>query len=473
MLSQMTTPTIENEIATGDRTIFNIPEANLPRFEKEIASLSKRSVRLTGSPIKPYIFGFNMVERADGTATKVYEVYLMADAPKVSGFTFVARIDHTNETGNIIRSVPNTGAMVPDYYRTAQPNCDHCGHKRMRRDTFLVREDATGEFKQIGSTCLTDFFEGQDPAKIARLAEYLGYAREIGDALEGNGEASLNDRRWISLEAFLQNAAAMVRVLGWVSGKAAYNDPSLTATKISTMQNMFTTGYREPITAADEATAEAALAWARSLGEKADPSEFEHNVAVVANATYMEARSEGIAAAIVGCYLREQQKSRTAKGPIQVGSLEGLVALFDRAAASKVKGPGITQRKVKIRLQLPDKKRIVLDMAGPTAKAPGTLNVTDGRPFGENIWYGRVTRDGAFSASPRAADADVVSITVLLAAMAADPAATAAAYGHATGNCCFCSIALTDKRSVDVGYGPHCADRMGLPWGNKRIAESV
>lgn len=41
----------------------------------------------------------------------------------------------------------------------------------------------------------------------------------------------------------------------------------------------------------------------------------------------------------------------------------------------------------------------------------------------------------------------------------------AAALGKLTERCVFCNRKLTDGRSTDVGYGPDCADREGLPWG--------
>lgn len=41
----------------------------------------------------------------------------------------------------------------------------------------------------------------------------------------------------------------------------------------------------------------------------------------------------------------------------------------------------------------------------------------------------------------------------------------AAVFGHNTGHCVFCSRELTDDRSLTVGYGPICAERNGLPWG--------
>lgn len=41
----------------------------------------------------------------------------------------------------------------------------------------------------------------------------------------------------------------------------------------------------------------------------------------------------------------------------------------------------------------------------------------------------------------------------------------AAKFGRLTGSCVFCSRRLTDERSATVGYGPVCAERVGLPWG--------
>lgn len=41
----------------------------------------------------------------------------------------------------------------------------------------------------------------------------------------------------------------------------------------------------------------------------------------------------------------------------------------------------------------------------------------------------------------------------------------AARFGHDHSRCVFCTKALTDERSMSVGYGPDCAARVGLPWG--------
>lgn len=42
----------------------------------------------------------------------------------------------------------------------------------------------------------------------------------------------------------------------------------------------------------------------------------------------------------------------------------------------------------------------------------------------------------------------------------------AAAFGKMYGVCVFCGLTLTHEASIEVGYGPVCAENHGLPWGH-------
>lgn len=42
----------------------------------------------------------------------------------------------------------------------------------------------------------------------------------------------------------------------------------------------------------------------------------------------------------------------------------------------------------------------------------------------------------------------------------------AAAFGKMYGVCVFCGLTLTNEASIEVGYGPVCAENNGLPWGH-------
>jgi hypothetical protein len=139
-----------------------------------------------------------------------------------------------------------------------------------------------------------------------------------------------------------------------------------------------------------------------------------------------------------------------------IGSLSGITALFDQAKRH-LKYPAIV-------MSVPAAEMLIrISVAGPTARFPGSLNVTSGeKPVDERrTWYGRVHTDGNYEARGNAESAIVERLT----AFAANPAGVAAEHGRLTGRCCFCNIALTDERSTAVGYGKICAGHYGLLWG--------
>ena len=114
----------------------------------------------------------------------------------------------------------------------------------------------------------------------------------------------------------------------------------------------------------------------------------------------------------------------------------------------------------KLTLEL-DGKRVQLSLAGDASKHPGTVNVTDGARYPNNVWFGRILQDGTFQPGRDCSDA----VVGILRQLASDPAGTAAAHGHQSGACCFCGRDLNDERSTAVGYGPVCAAKWSLPWG--------
>jgi len=134
-------------------------------------------------------------------------------------------------------------------------------------------------------------------------------------------------------------------------------------------------------------------------------------------------------------------------------SFQPIQDLFDRAA-QKLK-------RIKVKLQDANGTPVVFSRAGAASKYAGQIMITDGKPFGENQFFGRIDTNGSFFAT-RAAD---TSVMALVQDFAKDPAGTAGKYGRLTGGCSFCKQGLTDERSLRVGYGPVCAKHFGLAWG--------
>lgn len=149
-----------------------------------------------------------------------------------------------------------------------------------------------------------------------------------------------------------------------------------------------------------------------------------------------------LSAAQWNCVRKELNKSAPEQAAIDSRKL---IAFFDDAA-KHLKWPSV-------RLN----NGVKLRRTGEMSKNPGAINV-----FVESEWVGRITRDGNVRLLLRA---DEASTLAEIKTFAIDPAQVAAAYGQRYGHCCFCGLELTDHRSVDVGYGPICAEHFGLPWG--------
>lgn len=128
-----------------------------------------------------------------------------------------------------------------------------------------------------------------------------------------------------------------------------------------------------------------------------------------------------------------------------------IVAMMAEAAES-LKYP-------KVRLADADDNVVRLSVAGGRARYPGSVNVTTDESYHDNTWYGRIMTDGTWAPSK-----SVPSwVADALAEFEADPEGAARAYGQRFSSCCFCGRELTADGSIDVGYGPICADNFGLP----------
>lgn len=108
----------------------------------------------------------------------------------------------------------------------------------------------------------------------------------------------------------------------------------------------------------------------------------------------------------------------------------------------------------KVRFVAPGGGEMKLSLAGATSKYPGAVQVKI-----NGAWIGRVNADG----TARGPMVDRPAIIEALVIVGADPAKAAKEFAALTCRCSFCNLPLTDEGSVEVGYGPICARRYGLP----------
>lgn len=125
----------------------------------------------------------------------------------VNGWKFIASVEHTAQ-GNIIRSVCDV--EVPARYYNTQPVCEHCQSRRYRKNTFIVMNEETGEFKQVGKSCLLDFTHGMSAEGVA------AYVSLFDELIQG--EAPVDGcwgEQYFETAEFLQYVAETIRAFGY------------------------------------------------------------------------------------------------------------------------------------------------------------------------------------------------------------------------------------------------------------------
>lgn len=312
-----------------NRTIFIVPDSKLEWLNKKIESLNKVAKKLGTQPVGYKVLEQNIAQTNVNqdwaetgntdqslvsdvrTATKI-EIF--GEAPSIKGWKFVSRILH-GEDGNILKTVP--GEALPPQFRTVVPQCQHCGYRRRRNDTFVLKNEATEEYKQVGSNCLSDFLGHASPGLYASFAENMADFSSELSALEDDWEGGRGGgfSRSIDIRYYLRMVYAIIKRYGWL-GRGAASEVGKAATADQAL-NLIYSRDQETIKKRDAAIQELstddkqmlsdALAWARSLKDGSDEqkdqlSDYYWNLAVACSQDRVKKSTEGIVASLPIAY---------------------------------------------------------------------------------------------------------------------------------------------------------------------------
>lgn len=154
--------------------LYEIFEDNMPRLQKKLARIQKKCIEY-GCEFSYQELGetFKQV-RDEETGVKHTAKFITVDVSgtaHVNDWEFIATIEHSKPI-NIIRSF-RPEVQIPESYYTADTRCDRCNTKRNRKDTYLIRNTITGEFKQVGKTCLKDFTKGLSAEAVTAYVSWF------------------------------------------------------------------------------------------------------------------------------------------------------------------------------------------------------------------------------------------------------------------------------------------------------------
>jgi len=303
-----------------------VPRQNLAALEAKFLKASRKAVKLGMPAPKLQIFEDEMEIRDviletfnDRRELKIafVPVTFSGEIPVIKGWNLAASVEHSRIQENEINY--NTVRMVPGYddlhnLRTCDPTCDHCGHNRFRKNTYLLRNSETGEFCRVGSSCLKDFLGDVDPSFVVNSVNHLKFLDTFMDEFEHIGGFYVQE---FDIQEVLELTNAVIRVDGWLSrGKAMDICGLATADYVSeiTFSDPAFYSYKmkkivESINEDDVKLAEDALAWINSF-DLSDPNlnDYLYNCAVCAKRQLISSKDFGIACSIIASYKNKLAK---------------------------------------------------------------------------------------------------------------------------------------------------------------------
>lgn len=327
-----------------------VPEYVFPILKQKIDKLNKRAIKLGLPPIQlaataefmkdvpnaSYRDDEGTMQPSGGThKEKYFRISIQGSAPHLAGWKFAARVQHTGEE-NIIDVLPGEDSeQLRQFRHTKSDRCDHCKVNRHRIDTFIVRNEESGEYKQIGRNCLKDFLGLHKEPK--EIIWYLAHMSRLGDMIEDaerewRGSGSRGEI-YVPVDEIIAGTVELVDKVGYIKK----DDPqgreptvglvrSLMMTRPFGQEDKYMKELRALVNSPSEKSKEAAkkiIDWANSIPEEQrNREQFYQNVSVILRNGSAASRNLGYVVALVPMYARAMNmlKQRENRSNLHMGT---------------------------------------------------------------------------------------------------------------------------------------------------------
>lgn len=330
--------------ATGnkrDDSIVFVEPGQMAAFQKRLDGLNKKAVAFGLDPIKIidtkdviYERKFEYVGRdmdmqlsylvpvQDGARAEhpvlLKRIEIEYPEVKLGNWRVIGKLE-AMEGGNLTFAVSSDADDIATLSaRADRPiECDHCNTNRQRKDGYLLRNNESGDYKQVGSNCIEDF-TGHDPAKALFLARMSDVVQLAEGELEEFGRSSRANA--VSTRDYLANVSFITENSGFMSsakardlGVPATYDEALALPSAIQQNRKLREKYVEQIER-HLAHADAVRDW---ISTKPEESTFDRNVKLLlqADAIALDRKHLAFAAAAVPMYNRSLSAEAEARKP--------------------------------------------------------------------------------------------------------------------------------------------------------------
>lgn len=456
----------------------------------------------------------------------VFPTKITGIAPKFNDWIFIATLDFDQHAGLIVRTYPGQEGI--DRASMREGWCDHCQTDRYRRSTYVMRNTRTGEQIQVGSTCIKDFtgwtalpvsfdsmrkdmeeleggyghgggydpsvrtvlavawacitargwvpksaYEGQPTAYLvrdvinppkpdSRNGDYIAELRAIMAESDGMYERADMVRAFILSDAFVANSEFSINLKS-IAGAERVSGRNFAmlcyAPQAWAKHNEKTFVKEREAKPVSQWIGEIGERWELSLTIKATKFiESQYGCTTLhimedasgnvfkwfaSNADYTDEIGGEAIRFNVGIKAHQEYK----------GSHDTLLTRVREIESAETESKMVKGAPIKVRSEI-------------KATDLGELSTSDVYLFGTAYYRIRIQKGTAYAVKHTAdgwqyAEGMVKNLTAFHKLSASE----AAFFGQSHGQCVYCSKALTDERSMAVGYGKDCAASHGLPWG--------
>lgn len=318
--------------------VYRIPAANVDHLKHEIeVKVNKRADKLQLPRVEIIELEQEIIESKkrvqidafrteEQTVKSIWQyVAINGETPKIDGYNFIATLQH-EEAGNIIRQIPvlrkdGEEITLPNLtsFRHVDAECEQCGLRRHRKDTYLVWKQEDDTIMQVGSNCLGDFLGAADPQRYASYAEYLrDFLYGLSDYEDEDGEHYYGPRveKAFEMVEFLSSTARMIRANGWLPASKCYGGE--TPTSAQAWWNLVDYGKTDSKTGKpifieieeqDVKLAQETVEWVLAGMDKAEDemNDYEWNLYTALRAKGVTDRTKGIVASAVRAFDRARE----------------------------------------------------------------------------------------------------------------------------------------------------------------------
>lgn len=273
-------------------SIYQIPKYKLEELNKKINHIRNKGVRVTFNIVNDSVFvpaptlGKNAsIECAEVDIEGTYII---------NGWRFVATIEHSSPE-NIIRVADTALAdSIPERYRVAGRECEHCHIRRDRNDTYLVYNEDTAEWKQVGKTCLLNYTSGLNAETCALMSSVMVELMRLNEDVRSGGYSDFYGATigW-DMNFIKKCAYNYVKKKGYVpqDTKIAFKD-DLRKNELS-----------------DQGVSDADIDEVTKWLTNASPSDWQRNTKAVWNKNNFEIRDTGYILSAVAIFFRDKARA--------------------------------------------------------------------------------------------------------------------------------------------------------------------